>query len=64
MRTLKPDYVILHDPLWTTLEGPIGSAGWFQEDYTKIKTFDGEEPYILALYQKRNLDTGTGSTQQ
>jgi arabinofuranosyltransferase len=64
VRTLKPDYVILHDPLWTTLEGPIGSAGWFQEDYTKIKTFDGEEPYILALYQKRNLDTGTGSTQQ
>ncbi len=53
IRTHRPDYVLLHDPLWTSLEGPIASAAWFQEGYERVRTFDADEPYRLALYRRK-----------
>ena len=57
VRSLSPDFVILHEPLWNSLEEPIASADWFQNKYSKVKTFAGEEPYILALYKRTDSDT-------
>ena len=57
VRSLQPDYVILHDPLWSSLEAPIASSVWFQEQYSRVKTFEGEDPYILALYKKKESNT-------
>ena len=52
IRTYRPDYVLLHDPVWPALEGPIAAASWFQQDYAPVRKFAGEEPYRLVLYQK------------
>ena len=53
VQTYRPDYVLLHEPLWSSLESPIASAAWFREGYELVRTFDAEEPYRMALYQKK-----------
>ncbi len=53
VRTYRPDYMLLHDPLWTSLEEPIASAPWFRESYERIRTFNGPRPYRLAVYGKK-----------
>ena len=53
IRTYRPDYVLLHDPVWPALEGPIARALFFQEDYEPMRTFAGVEPYRLTLYRRR-----------
>ncbi len=53
VRTYRPDFMLLHDPLWTSLEEPIASAPWFRESYERIRTFDGPRPYRLAVYGKK-----------
>ena len=53
IRTYRPDYVLLHDPVWPALEGPTARALFFQEDYEPVRTFAGVEPYRLTLYRRR-----------
>ena len=53
IRTYRPDYVLLHDPVWPALEGPILEASWFRAGYEEVRKFAGEVPYRLVLYQKR-----------
>ena len=53
LRTLRPDYVLLHDPVWPLLEGPVAAATWFRENYEQVRKFDGVEPYKLVLYRRR-----------
>ena len=57
IRTYRPDYVMLHDPPWASLEGPTADAAWFKEQYRLVRRFDGERPYELALYQREPLPT-------
>lgn len=57
VRTYRPDYMILHDPLWASLENPIASAQWFRDAYERVRTFDGPRPYRLAVYKKNNVDS-------
>ena len=52
VRVHRPDYVLLHDPLWTSLEAPIASAPWFSREYKRALTFDAQEPYRLVLYRR------------
>ncbi len=52
IRTYRPDYVLLHDPPWSALEGPIVEASWFRSGYEEVRKFAGEEPYRLVLYRK------------
>ena len=53
LRHYVPDYILLHDPLWPSLEGPTASADWFAEKYAPLRTFAGEGSYRLALFGKR-----------
>lgn len=53
IRTYRPDFLLLHDPLWASLEGPIASAPWFRDSYERIRTFDGPRPYRLVVYGKK-----------
>jgi hypothetical protein len=53
VRVHQPDYVLLHDPLWASLEEPIASAPWFGRDYERTLTFEAQEPYRLALYRRK-----------
>ena len=55
VRTYRPDFVLLHDPLWVSLEGPIASAPWFRDSYERIRSFDGPRPYRLAVYGKKQI---------
>ena len=49
--------MILHDPLWASLENPIASAQWFRDAYERVRTFDGPRPYRLAVYKKNDVDS-------
>ena len=55
IRTYRPDFMLLHDPLWASLESPIASAPWFRESYECIRTFDGPRPYRLVVYGKMQI---------
>ncbi|MDE2997555.1 MAG: hypothetical protein OXU79_00580 [Gemmatimonadota bacterium] len=55
VRTYMPDFMLLHDPLWDSLEGPIASAPWFRKSYERVRTFDGPRPYRLAVYAKKQI---------
>ena len=55
IRTYRPDFMLLHDPLWASLESPIASAPWFRESYECIRTFDGPRPYRLVVYRKKQV---------
>ncbi len=55
VRTYRPDFMLLHDPLWDSLEGPIASAPWFRESYKRIRSFDGPRPYKLAVYKRKQI---------
>ncbi len=61
IRHYRPDYVLLHDPVWPSLEGPIARAAWFGEEYERLRGFDGVAPYRLALYQR--LPTGRSTVE-
>ena len=54
IRHYRPDYVLLHDPVWASLEEPVARAEWFGEEYERVRGFDGAVPYRLALYQRRS----------
>ena len=52
LRHFRPDYILLHDPVWD-LEADAKAAPWFTAEYEPVCTFAGEEPYKLALYRRR-----------
>ena len=53
LRHYSPDYILLHEPAWPSLEGPTATADWFAEKYEPVRMFAGEVPYRLALFRKR-----------
>ena len=53
LRHYRPDYVLLHDPAWESLEAPTAGAEWFAREYVPLRTFAGAEPYRLALFARR-----------
>lgn len=53
VRAWTPEYVLLHDPPWASIETGLVAADWFARDYRRVKTYAGAEPYRLALYERK-----------
>ena len=52
VRERKPEFVLLHDPPWPSIETGLVETDWFGRTYTRQETFEGPEPYRLALYNR------------
>ncbi len=48
----KPEFVLLHDPPWRSIETGLVSAEWFDRTYTRQTVYEGPEPYKLVLYKR------------
>lgn len=52
VREHKPEFILLHDPPWPSIETGLVETEWFGRTYTRQKTFEAPEPYRLALYNR------------
>jgi hypothetical protein len=52
VRERKPQFVLLHDPPWPSIETGLVETDWFGMTYTRQKTFEAPEPYRLVLYNR------------
>ncbi len=58
VRELQPEYLLFHDPPWQSIETGVVASSWFEQRYERIRTFDGEPPFRLALYRKQTHTLG------
>lgn len=50
---LRPEYLLFHDPPWQSIETGVVEAPDFERQYERVRTFEGEPPFRLALYRRR-----------
>jgi len=50
VRKWKPEFILLHDPPWPSIETRLVEAEWFSSEYQVKQTFSGPDPYRLVLY--------------
>jgi hypothetical protein len=55
VRELRPEFVLLHDPPWPSIETGIFETEWFGKDYTVNKAFSDPAPYRLVLYKRNRI---------
>jgi hypothetical protein len=53
VRELKPEYLLFHDPPWQSIETGVVQTPGFGRQYERIRTFEGEPPFRLALYRRK-----------
>jgi hypothetical protein len=53
VRSRSPEFVLLHDPAWPSIETGLLESDTFRQNYTNYQTLNGPGPYHLVLY-KRN----------
>jgi len=53
VRSRSPEFVLLHDPAWPSIETGLLESDAFRKNYTNYQTLNGPGPYHLVLY-KRN----------